>query len=59
MVLENSRMKKIIDKFYKRNFFGNRFYFKIEDMTKNFVEDVHVEFDIWKKYNIGEMYSKR
>ena len=52
-------MEKIIDKFYKTSIFNNKYYLRIENTSKHFVRDVHVDIEIWKTYNLGDIYNEK
>ena len=51
-------MEKVIDKLYRVDMFEDKYFLRIEDNVKHFVQDRQVDIKVWKKYNTGDEYNE-
>jgi len=52
-------MKKIIDKIFRESIFEDKYFLRIEDTIKNFIQDIQVDVESWKLYNTGDEYNEK
>ena len=50
-------MKKVIDRLVRVDMFEDKYFLRIEDTIKAFVQDIRVDIEVWKQYNIGDEYT--
>ena len=50
-------MEKVIDKLYRVDMFEDKYFLRIEDNIKHFVQDIRVDIEVWKQYNIGDEHT--
>lgn len=52
-------MEKVIDKLCQVDMFEDKYFLRIEDTIKTFVQDIRVDLEVWKQYNIGDEYNEK
>ena len=52
-------MEKVIDKLFRVDMFEDKYFLRIEDTIKTFVQDIRVDLEVWKQYNIGDEYNEK
>jgi hypothetical protein len=51
-------MEKVIDKVFRADMFEDKYFLRIENTIKTFVQDIRVDLEVWKQYNIGDEYNE-
>ena len=52
-------MEKVIDKHLRSDIFNDKYFLRIEDNVKHFVQDKQVNIKVWEMYNIGDEYYEQ
>ena len=52
-------MEKIIDKLIRTNLFGDKYFLRLENNSKQYVRDVEVDKELWMQYSLQDEYNEK